>query len=535
VVDWRQPEGADRFWVWDGMHCPKPLTPLSQDFAAAVVAANDRLRGAGPDDRWRTQFIHGYWYSVFDPPDPQAEPDPVQKEREERTREEARRLSSLWHRRWRPRIRRICRSLAEANYAAITLDDLSARLPDLIERGGLAFGITLYAANPMFEAVSKLYEFCEQELGADGLALAGAAIQGYRNESSASDTALWEVARAARRSGVDAAVRETPAEALPELLRQSTGGRAFLSALDDYLDRYGWRAPTWWELSQPAWREDALPLLRNIKQMLSGGIEEAESGLRRAARGRRSALRRARTAFGDPGKRARFEGLWRTARQFVPVSEGRALWQLSLGGYLRVPALALGEKLRRAGYLYSAEDVFYLYASEIAGGDRASWHDLTHARRAQRQHWLEVVPPSTLGRRPQAQPGAEPASLPFGARMVSGFGTVPSADASLLQGNAASPGVVRARARLVETLDQAESVEPGEVLVCRFTTPSWTPLFSRVSAIVADSGGVLSHCAILAREYGIPCVAGVRVGTRRIRDGMMLTVDGNQGIVRLEN
>ena len=71
-------------------------------------------------------------------------------------------------------------------------------------------------------------------------------------------------------------------------------------------------------------------------------------------------------------------------------------------------------------------------------------------------------------------------------------------------------------------------------MVCRTTSPSWTPLFARISAVVADAGGPLAHCGIVAREYAIPCVVGVGVATERISDGMLITVDGGQGIVRLD-
>ena len=107
-------------------------------------------------------------------------------------------------------------------------------------------------------------------------------------------------------------------------------------------------------------------------------------------------------------------------------------------------------------------------------------------------------------------------------------------DAHVLRGAPASAGVVRATARVVHSLDQAERVEQGDVLVCRSTSPAWTPLFSRVSAVVTASGGLLSHSAIVAREYAIPCVVGVPAATERIRDGATITVDGGQGLVRLD-
>ena len=88
-------------------------------------------------------------------------------------------------------------------------------------------------------------------------------------------------------------------------------------------------------------------------------------------------------------------------------------------------------------------------------------------------------------------------------------------------------------AKVVLTLDQSDKLEDGEILVCPMTMPAWTPLFGVAAAVVADAGGELSHCAIVAREYGIPCVAGTKVGTEAIKDGMRITVDGDAGTVEI--
>jgi len=81
--------------------------------------------------------------------------------------------------------------------------------------------------------------------------------------------------------------------------------------------------------------------------------------------------------------------------------------------------------------------------------------------------------------------------------------------------------------------DEFDAIEPGDVLVCSYTSPSWTIVFGTIGAVVTDEGGLLSHAAITAREYGIPCVVGTRIGTRVIPDGARITVDGSTGLVRL--
>ena len=110
----------------------------------------------------------------------------------------------------------------------------------------------------------------------------------------------------------------------------------------------------------------------------------------------------------------------------------------------------------------------------------------------------------------------------------------PSRVPDVITGTAASPGMVRGRAKVVHDLSEASKVQPGEILVCEMMMPAWTSLFSTVSVVVSDTGGVLSHCAIVSREYRIPCVVGTVVGTSVLKDGMLLTVDGSRGMVRIE-
>ena len=102
---------------------------------------------------------------------------------------------------------------------------------------------------------------------------------------------------------------------------------------------------------------------------------------------------------------------------------------------------------------------------------------------------------------------------------------------AVLTGTGASPGIVRGPARTVHSLDQFSGVRPGDILVCHTTDPAWTPLFGVAAAVVTEAGGMLSHAAIVAREYGIPAVLGVANALTRIKTGTMLVVDGTHGTV----
>ena len=126
------------------------------------------------------------------------------------------------------------------------------------------------------------------------------------------------------------------------------------------------------------------------------------------------------------------------------------------------------------------------------------------------------------------QPPDEAADIsPSGGEFVN------SGDPKILLGNAASRGVAHGKAKVVHGLDESEKLQAGDILVRRSTSPSWTPLIARSSAIVTEYGAVLSHSAIVAREFSIPCVVGVPGATTVIADGTTLLVDGGQGTVRI--
>ena len=154
---------------------------------------------------------------------------------------------------------------------------------------------------------------------------------------------------------------------------------------------------------------------------------------------------------------------------------------------------------------------------------------LVRERKAQLAHMSEIVPPPVLGTPPAGPPPGDP--LGTALTKFFGWGPPPELEPGVLRGNAGSPGTVRGRARVIRSLAEAGALQAGEVLVARTTAPPWTPLFATAAAVVTDTGGVLSHSAVVAREYGIPAVVGTLAATQMLRDGQLLEVDGDAGIV----
>ena len=195
----------------------------------------------------------------------------------------------------------------------------------------------------------------------------------------------------------------------------------------------------------------------------------------------------------------------------------------------------IGRRICAQGVICSPLDVFYLTLDEalpaLKDGSTKSLNELASQRRNERDKNAKLIPPAYLGTVPEDGPAA---TAPEFQAML---GPAPDFNAeqepSVLRGTGGAAGSVTGPAKVVRSPAEFGKIRPGDILVCTSTSPTWTPLFGTIAALVSGSGGVLSHTAIVAREYGLPAVVGVRNGTRRITDGQIITVDGDKGLVLL--
>ena len=210
-----------------------------------------------------------------------------------------------------------------------------------------------------------------------------------------------------------------------------------------------------------------------------------------------------------------------------------------------------GALLARHGFLEQGEDVFFLRHDEVrsaleelrldwsSGGAGAArgpryWPPIVERRKAIYEAMREWAPPPALGQVPETISDPITINL-FGitTERVQGWLASGSADEGALTGFAASPGVAEGRARVILRPDQLGDLEDGEILVAPSTSPSWAPGFGKIAAVVLDAGGIMSHAAIVAREYGLPAVVGTGTATKRIKTGDRLHVDANTGVITI--
>jgi pyruvate,water dikinase len=326
---------------------------------------------------------------------------------------------------------------------------------------------------------------------------------------------------------------QEPAQVIVHL-EGSAEGRHFLEQFHAYLDEFGWRSEAF-ELADPTWRENPLIPLNTLQGYIALGDEaDPEVRFQEAVRTRDRLLAQARQRLAaEPQQLARFNELYDMGRHNLVLTDDHNFYIDQVGdAIMRLPILELGRRLVRQGALADANDVFLLYLAEIHSGlAGVNQHALVAQRQADMAAWAKIIPPPIIGEPPP------PSDDPFEEavlRKMLGVPPEPSSDPNVITGTGASPGTVQGRARVVHALSEASKVQAGDILMCELTMPPWTPLFSTVSAVVTDTGGVLSHSAIISREYRIPCVVGTSVGTSVIKDGMLLTVDGSRGMVRID-
>jgi pyruvate,water dikinase len=334
---------------------------------------------------------------------------------------------------------------------------------------------------------------------------------------------------AAKRPAVADALRNGRFDAIEKV----EGGADFLAQLRSYLDDYGWRVDSWGVMERPTWAENPRMPLTLISHYINDPERSPDAAHRRAVAQRTEALADVEARLSGE-KLAQLRAMLEVTQSHVPISEGRALWQLITIGSLRVPFLALGRKLAAAGALSSPDQVFFFTTGELREAAHAPTADVraeADRRQADFVSWKSLTPPPFIGSPPD-ESQTPPELIPL-LHLFFGVGP-PQVEGREIKGQAASKGVVRAKARVLRDLGEAERLQPGDILVCATTAPPWTPLFAIAAGVVTDSGGVLSHSAICAREYAIPCVVATQVATEMIRDGSMITVDGTAGVVRIE-
>jgi pyruvate,water dikinase len=312
-------------------------------------------------------------------------------------------------------------------------------------------------------------------------------------------------------------------------------GRRFLEErLGAHQQAFGYKAIWSHEFAFKTWVEDAAPIVEAIRGYLvtdydyPSNIQSVRDDLEGA---------KAEVMEGVEGdQRAELQAALDRSLSMNPLTPDHHFYiDQGTNARLRLAVIAIGRKLTEAGVLADAEDVVFLHYNEVRvlladQGALGDVQELVSDRRDEHEDAAERRPPSWVGT-------ATEEALAFPYNGLWGFpdkfyAGEPSTTGEV-KGLAASPGVVEGPARYVTSLDEFDQVEQGDILVCRMTNPAWVVLFTKITGLVTEAGGTVSHPAVVAREFGIPAVVGTTNAGERIRTGDRIRVNGSTGIVEI--
>jgi phosphohistidine swiveling domain-containing protein len=509
-------------WTYDPSHYPEPMTPLSADIwframGKGIQAAARELRA--PFGGFGTATFNGGWaYEQELPPD--WDPDPV------RMREAALAVAERWEAEYRPRAEAITEEILRMRperpsppEGVVLLD----RLLSLTEEQWRLHFLTVIPVHLAREIVHDEYvERFSKSSELEPYRL----IEGLENETLVADEWLWEIAGLARRLDVADVILELPGRAALDRLLATAHGRQVVLALGRYLERYGGRSRLH-ELSEPRVAERPELALETVRLFLERPRDlRAERRAKAEERDRFEAETLGRIE--DPDERGAFADLLARCVAAVPLEESHAYWIDYPGlGAVREVLLGFGRRLVAEKRLDDAEDVFMLRFDELRDAVANAWgpslQEIVAARLAELGQARRTVPAPYLGPPPRESDVPPAIAKFYGVRGTARL------EGDVLHGTPASGGRGTGIARVVHSREDFERVRPGDVLVCTTITPAWTPLFGAIAAIVADTGGILSHAAVVAREYSVPAVVAAEIATMTIPDGARVAVDGDAG------
>ncbi|MHC0036659.1 PEP-utilizing enzyme [Pseudoneobacillus sp. C159] len=497
-VLFERPTDAQLTWYLDDHQCPVPVGPLTQSlyryiFQGFSKAQKEFLSKEKPSNI-RVLFVNGYFYVHFQQGSALSELG----------KQNALYSPFAWEKEWLPEIKRNLENLQQMNLEVLSNDELAFCLEDALK---------LYARHweihhsLHYMAVHKLKRWYEMrfEERADGEFIK--LLQGQINPSTECDYHLWKLSR-----------KVTPP--IAEIIKLKNELPVdFEKEVHQFLMYFGHRPNQYCNIDGPTWIEDATPVLQLIVNYAEQQTEDPMARLDSLV-AEREQLRQDILSLLTGKEQSDFIELHDLALRASRVKEEHSFWiELHSTAAIRRICVEFSKRLMDAGILTEKSEIQYITLNELVefgfGISQKGIRDDIPRRREEHQQQLSIRPEPWVGR------PVEENEEPLTSQSLKGIGV--------------SPGNTVAKARVVHRLEEAYALQKGEILVAKETGPDWTPFFSFVSGIVLEShaGGILSHAAIVAREYGLPTVVGATGIMSMIKTGDTLALNGLEGTVEI--
>jgi pyruvate,water dikinase len=553
-VHWEEGE-RELFWIHDDLHIPNPVSPLFFDIGGWWLTCDHMFRRFGTPFAcdWIAKEVNGYVYTAAIPCDPslRTEATEYQARYAPRTPREpeyagqigaylggvlpiyASNFMEWWKTRLRPEIERNFAHLDGFDFDGASLLELAVLLEDAIDVHDRHWKIHWMLNFAQFASTTNLNAVIE-EVGADPT-LMGRLQSSVEDRNWDAIEDLWRSKEEVKGGAELQAAFEAPtASEVMAALRGTERGRRFIAErIETHQHAFGYKSMWSHELIYKLWVEDPAPIIEAIRGYVATDYDYPSN--LQAVRDDLEAAKREVMEGIEGDAREKLAAALQMSLNMNPLTPDHHFYvDQGTNARLRIVAIAIGRKLVEAGALADPEDVIFLRCNELrrlmADPEAFDAQDVVSDRRDAREDAFEKRPPSWLGTATQEALDFPYAGLwGFPERFHAGE---PSTTGEI-KGLAASPGVVEGPARFVASLEEFDQVQEGEILVCRMTNPAWVVLFTKITGLVTEAGGTVSHPAVVAREFGIPAVVGTGNAGERIATGDRVRVNGATGVVEI--
>ena len=523
-------EGEDAKLEWEREvgHFPALTPPLEADALQKIFDGADlRFRDDGKPIRLRCRIFNGQVYLalqwlVFEADIPRA-----QEKVDEVNRAKARELARYWRDTVMPRLIETYSWMQHTPIETLSPTDLGVAWRELWQRveglWAMHWGLTGPSRKSLEDLVTVYTTLFPEASPAEALTL----VQGLSRSLNLVQSDLYALASLARSfPGVSELIKADHEDTLSRL-EAIDGGQEFQRKFNEFLKTHGHLGHLDTQMLQPAWEDEPSLVIGEVRRFLTSETPDPEIEQKRLAEEAMAlAKRRLAQLRGRQEDLARLEEALLVARQAGPLSEEHNYWlDRMLITRERQFVLRVADRLVKMSVISQPKDIFFLYIDEVAElilRPQDARAKIT-ARQKTLAEWKRLRAPPHLGKRHQ------PEDAGLSARQAG----VEDHEVNVLRGESASLGVARGHARIVLKKEDFQRVKSGDIMVCHETNPTWVSLFSVAGGLVTDEGGVLSHAAVIAREFGLPAVVGVKEATLRLRDDQLVEVDGSSGRVRI--
>lgn len=356
-------------------------------------------------------------------------------------------------------------------------------------------------------------------------------LTGKMNKSLETDQGLWNLANKVKESpALYAAFTEKKRHALINHLRSFAEGANFLKDVEVFLKSFGWRSIRSHDFSEDTWVENPIYAIGIIQNFIRNDFDFDQQFEEKKVN-RQEAYKKVMEVMDErgvaPEKKAEFSKLHQWTFDSSSIKDDHHFYiDAMLDTKARLYLLNVADLLVSEGLLETKEMIWFVYDNELleALQEKISLIEISERRKREHVEHEHYRAPAYLG-----NPTEEEQQM---VTMMAGALDEDSRNSeNQIYGVGASGGIYSGPAKVIHSLDEFDKLEPGDILICKMTTPVWTSLFQTAAAVVTDTGGILSHSAIIAREYKLPAVVGTQIATESITDGEWLVVNGTKGLV----